>query len=30
VLSLDGFELDGDFLAGNDIDAEVDITLKME
>ena len=25
VLSLDRFELDGDFLAGNDVDAEVDI-----
>ena len=30
VLSLDGLELDGDFLARNDVDTEVDITLKME
>lgn len=30
MLSLDGFELDGDFLAGNDVDAEVDIACKME
>jgi hypothetical protein len=28
VLSLDRFELDGDFLAGNDVDAEVDIALE--
>lgn len=30
VLSLDGLELDGDFLARNDVDTEIDITLKME
>lgn len=28
VLGLDGFELDGDFLARDDVDAEVDVACK--
>jgi hypothetical protein len=30
VLSLDGLELDGDLLAGDDVDSEVNITCKLE